>query len=286
MKRSKYYNSASPTLFLVSTPIGNKSEFSPRAIETLKSMDYVGCEDTRTSGLLFSHFDIHATLIPCHEHNENEASVRLINYLLDGKKVAYVSDAGYPGISDPGSRLVAKAIENDINVVVINGSSAFLPALIGSGLDTSHFYFYGFLASKESTRIKELEEMSTRKETLIFYESPHRILETLNNLYQMFGNRRACIAREITKIHEEYIRGTLEELITLDKDTLIGEMVLIVEGNLDNEEGLSEDEIINYVNTLISQGLTPKSAIKETASKFKLAKNYVYDLVHKNKTTL
>lgn len=282
MKRSKYYASSSPTLFLVATPIGNKKEFSPRAIETLKEMDFIGCEDTRTSGILFHDFDIHATLVSCHEHNENEASLKLITSLLEGKKVAYVSDAGYPGISDPGHRLVIKAIENDINVVVIGGSSAFLPALIGSGLPTDHFYFHGFLASKESSRIKELEDMVERKETLIFYESPHRIIDTISNMLKVFGNRNACIARELTKIHEEYIRGTLEELSSLDKETLKGEMVVIVEGNLLNEEELSDDEIIAYVESLIKQGLTPKSAIKETAKTFKLSKNYIYDLVHKN----
>lgn len=280
MKRSKYYQSASPTLYLVATPIGNKKEFSPRAIETLKEMDYIGCEDTRTSGILFRDFAINGTLISCHEHNENEASDKLISFLNEGKKVAYVSDAGYPGISDPGHRLVIKAIDNDINVVVIGGSSAFLPALIGSGLPTEHFYFHGFLASKESSRIKELEELAERKETLIFYESPHRIITTLNNMLKTFGNRSACIARELTKIHEEYIRGTLEELSSLNSDSLKGEMVVIVEGEKNNEEALSDEEIIAYVNSLIKQGLTPKSAIKETAKTFKLSKNYVYNLIH------
>lgn len=280
MKRSKYYHSSSPTLYLVATPIGNKKEFSPRAIETLQKMDYIGCEDTRTSGILFHDFEIHGTLISCHEHNENEASEKLISFLNEGKKVAYVSDAGYPGISDPGHRLVIKAIDNDINVVVIGGSSAFLPALIGSGLPTDHFYFHGFLASKESSKMKELEDLADRKETLIFYESPHRIITTLENMLKAFGNRSACIARELTKIHEEYIRGTLEELSSLDSDSLKGEMVIIVEGEHKEEETLSDDEIITYVNSLINQGLTPKSAIKETAKTFKLSKNYVYNLVH------
>ena len=281
MKRSKYYSSSSPTLYLVATPIGNKKEFTPRAIETLKDMDYVGCEDTRTSGILFHDFGINVTLIPCHEHNENEASLKLINYLLEGKKVAYVSDAGYPGISDPGSRLVTKALENDINVVVIGGSSAFLLGLIGSGLPTDHFYFHGFLASKESARIKELEKLKDKEETLIFYESPHRILDTIQNMLDVLGDRKACIARELTKIHEEYIRGTLNELVALDKDTLKGEMVIIVEGATLNEDNISDEEIIAYVNSLIEQGLTKKSAIQQASKTFGLAKNYVYDLIIK-----
>ena len=283
MKRTQNFVNNKPTLYLIATPIGNLSEFTPRAIDLLKEADYVGCEDTRNSKILFDHFGISTTLISCHEHNENEASEQLISYLLNGKNVCYVSDAGYPGISDPGSRLVKKALDNDINVSVINGSSAFLTALVASGLETDHFYFHGFLASKESQRENELKEMINRKETLIFYESPHRIIKTLVSMQKIFGNRKICLCRELTKKFEEYIRGTLDELVTLDENTLKGEMVVIVEGNKDEISSfVSDEEIMAYVNSLTEVGLSTKDAIKNASSTLKVNKNYIYKLFHTN----
>ena len=283
MKRTQNFVNNKPTLYLIATPIGNLSEFTPRAIEILKEADYVGCEDTRNSKILFDHFGISTTLISCHEHNENEASEQLISYLLNGKNVCYVSDAGYPGISDPGSRLVKKALDNDINVSVINGSSAFLTALVASGLETDHFYFHGFLASKESQREYELKEMINRKETLIFYESPHRIIKTLVSMQKIFGNRKICLCRELTKKFEEYIRGTLDELVTIDENTLKGEMVIIVEGNKDETSSfVSDEEIMAYVNSLTEVGLSTKDAIKNASSTLKVNKNYIYKLFHTN----
>ena len=283
MKRTQNFVNNKPTLYLIATPIGNLSEFTPRAIEILKEADYVGCEDTRNSKILFDHFGISTTLISCHEHNENEASEQLISYLLNGKNLCYVSDAGYPGISDPGSRLVKKALDNDINVSVVNGSSAFLTALVASGLETDHFYFHGFLASKESQRENELKEMINRKETLIFYESPHRIMKTLVSMQKIFGNRKICLCRELTKKFEEYIRGTLDELVTLDENTLKGEMVVIVEGNKDEISSfVSDEEIMAYVNSLTEVGLSTKDAIKNASSTLKVNKNYIYKLFHTN----
>ena len=283
MKRTQNFVNNKPTLYLIATPIGNLSEFTPRAIEILKEADYVGCEDTRNSKILFDHFGISTTLISCHEHNENEASEQLIAYLLNGKNVCYVSDAGYPGISDPGSRLVKKALDNDINVSVVNGSSAFLTALVASGLETDHFYFHGFLASKESQRENELKEMINRKETLIFYESPHRIMKTLVSMQKIFGNRKICLCRELTKKFEEYIRGTLDELVTIDENTLKGEMVIIVEGNKDETSSfVSDEEIMAYVNSLTEVGLSTKDAIKNASSTLKVNKNYIYKLFHTN----
>ena len=283
MKRTQNFVNNKPTLYLIATPIGNLSEFTPRAIEILKEADYVGCEDTRNSKILFDHFGISTTLISCHEHNENEASEQLISYLLNGKNVCYVSDAGYPGISDPGSRLVKKALDNDINVSVVNGSSAFLTALVASGLETDHFYFHGFLASKESQSDNVLKEMINRKETLIFYESPHRIMKTLVSMQKIFGNRKICLCRELTKKFEEYIRGTLDELVTLDENTLKGEMVVIVEGNKDEISSfVSDEEIMAYVNSLTEVGLSTKDAIKNASSTLKVNKNYIYKLFHTN----
>ena len=283
MKRTQNFVNNKPTLYLIATPIGNLSEFTPRAIEILKEADYVGCEDTRNSKILFDHFGISTTLISCHEHNENEASEQLISYLLNGKNVCYVSDAGYPAISDPGSRLVKKALDKDINVSVINGSSAFLTALVASGLETDHFYFHGFLASKESQRENELKEMINRKETLIFYESPHRIMKTLVSMQKIFGNRKICLCRELTKKFEEYIRGTLDELVTIDENTLKGEMVIIVEGNKDETSSfVSDEDIMAYVNSLTEVGLSTKDAIKNASSTLKVNKNYIYKLFHTN----
>ena len=283
MKRTQNFVNNKPTLYLIATPIGNLSEFTPRAIEILKEADYVGCEDTRNSKILFDHFGISTTLISCHEHNENEASEQLISYLLNGKNVCYVSDAGYPGISDPGSRLVKKALDNDINVSVINGSSAFLTALVASGLETDHFYFHGFLASKESQRENELKEMINRKETLIFYESPHRIMKTLVSMQKIFGNKKKCLCRELTKKFEEYIRGTLDELVAIDENTLKGEMVIIVEGNKDETSSfVSDEDIMAYVNSLTDVGLSTKDAIKNASSTLKVNKNYIYKLFHTN----
>lgn len=283
MNRSKYYGTSEPVLYIVATPIGNKKEFSLRAQETLKEVACIGCEDTRTSSLLFQDFQIHTPLIACHEHNENEASEKLLRLMREGNSIAYVSDAGYPGISDPGHRLILKAIDEGFHVVTIGGSTAFLPALIGSGLETEHFYFHGFLKSKPSQRKKELEKLKDKEETLIFYESPHRILDTLEDMYRILGNRKACIAREITKIHEEFIRGTLEEFITIPLETLKGEMVVVIEGATEVEDTIDEGKIIYQIKAFMEQGETPKSAIQLTAQLYKLPKNDVYSIYLKTK---
>lgn len=278
MQREGNYEGSLPLLYLVATPIGNKGEFTPRAISVLQEMDFIACEDTRNSGLLFSSFDIHKPLISCHEHNEEEAGERIISLLNNGKKVAYVSDAGYPTISDPGTRLVKKCTDNNIKIAVINGPSASLCALAGSGLDTRHYYFEGFLPAKDSSRKKELDELKVRKETIIFYESPHRIDKTLTAMSDVLGpDRQACLCRELTKIHEEYIRATLGELSQIDKSTLLGEMVIIVEGNNQVDKELSDSDIVS----LLSEELKtkkPKEAIKTISKVHSLPKNKVYQI--------
>ena len=279
--RIKNFDEEKHILYLVATPIGNLAEMSPRAIEILNSVDAIGCEDTRVSRQLLNNFNIVKKLISCHEHNEEQASNELLKYLENGN-VAYISDAGYPGISDPGHRLLTRALDNNYKVSVVSGASAMLNALIGSGLDTTHFYFHGFLASKHSTRIRELEELKNKKETLIFYESPHRIHETLTDLRDVFGNRKATIARELTKRFEEYIREDLNTLCEIDISTLKGEMVLIIEGNT-IEKSISETDLLNYANDLISSGVNTKTAAKLTANHFKVSKNDVYELLIKVK---
>jgi 16S rRNA (cytidine1402-2'-O)-methyltransferase len=277
MKRELNYEGFSPLLYLVATPIGNLSEFSPRAKETLAEVDYVACEDTRNSGLLLAHFGLKKQLISCHEHNEEAASEKIVALLKEGKKVAYVSDAGYPSISDPGERLVRKALENGIKIAVINGPNAALCAIAGSGLNTDHFYFEGFLPAKENERDKQIRELSARRETIVFYEAPHRIKKTLTALYAILGNRKACLARELTKTHEEYIRGTLGELAALEEATLLGEMVLVVEGDSSPKKEIGEEEILGLLREA-SATLSPRMAAKEISEKTGWAKNRIYDL--------
>ena len=278
MKRNKSFDNSSPLLYLIATPIGNLKEISERALETLKEMDLVAAEDTRTTGLLLSQYGIRKELFSLREHNEIEASNHLISLLLKDKKIAYVSDAGYPGISDPGYLLVKAAIEHDIAVSTISGSSAFINALVASGLPTDHFYFYGFLSKKGNEAKRALEEMIDRKETLIFYESPHHIEETVKLMFEVFGERNAVIARELTKINEEYIRGNLSELIKIDFSTLKGEMVVLIEGNKNEGSEISDEKIIERLEFCLSKGISKKAAIEIVTDELKQPKNKVYKL--------
>lgn len=278
MDRKLNFNSSTPLLYLISTPIGNLDEMSPRALSILNEMDFIAAEDTRNSGSLMAHFNISKPFISCHEHNEEEASSKIVAYLKQGKKIAYMSDAGYPAISDPGSRLVKKCLENDINVSVTSGPSAAINALVCSGLDSSHFYFHGFLSAKESERNAELKDLMEKKETLIFYESPHRINKTLVAMAATFGDRKAVIARELTKLHEEFIRGSLVELALLDEATLKGEMVIVVEGKTSKPSEVNDNQIALALRDEIEFGRTPKEAISNVSSSMKVKKNRVYDI--------
>ena len=272
-----------PLLYLVATPIGNLDEMSPRAIEVLSSMDLIACEDTRNTGKLLSFFKISKPLISLREHNEMEASNKVIADLLSGKKVAYVSDAGYPCISDPGSRLVRLCLDNNINISAISGPNAALNALVASGLCSEHFYFHGFLNAKSSVRLEELRELAKKKETLIFYESPHRIQKTLIDMFTILGNRKACIARELTKKHEEFIRAGLEELSRIDPETLKGEMVIIVEGTLGElKPNVNNDDIVSMVENFVQSGMSTKDAIKRVSEITSVSKNLIYKLYHVN----
>lgn len=281
MKRSLNFDNSKPLLYLVSTPIGNLDEFSPRAIEVVKEMDLIACEDTRVTSKLLSFFNINKPLVSLREHNEISEAKNVVEKILSGKKVAYMSDAGYPGISDPGAKLVQVALENGINVSTISGPSAFINALVASGLDSDHFYFHGFLSAKQSERKSELKELSMLKSTIIFYEAPHRIKKTLSDLLEVLGDRRITLARELTKKFEEFIRGNISELCELDEETLKGEMVLIVEGQKEIKSQSSNDEIIKEVNKLIKEGLSKKDAIKKASENLKISKNIVYEIYHK-----
>ena len=278
MTRNKTFNGQRPILYLIATPIGNLKEMSSRALEIISEMDIIAAEDTRNAFSLLANYGIKKELFSLREHNEVEASKHLLTKILEGKKVAYMSDAGYPGISDPGYILVQEMIKNDICVSCVSGSSAFINALVASGLDTKHFFFYGFLSAKENETKEEILSLKNRKETIIFYEAPHRITKTLNLLNDILGNRYVCLARELTKINEEYIRGTLNELIKLDATTIKGEIVLIVEGNKE-EKAIDDDKIIARVNYFVALGLSQKDAINVVSEEFEVNKNYIKKLV-------
>ena len=281
--RSLNFESNKPLLYLVATPIGNLQEVSPRTIEVLSSVDLIACEDTRVTGKLMSLLGIKKNLISLREHNEVSVSNELIEKIKNGVKVAYVSDAGYPCISDPGSKLVKICLENDINVTSISGPNAALNALVASGLCEDHFYFHGFLNAKESVRLEELRELAKYKETLIFYEAPHRIQKTLEAMYEIFGDRKACVARELTKKHEEFIRGGLKFLSEIDPETLKGEMVIVVEGSSGEEKPIiSNVDICNMVKAMVESGMSTKDAIKKVSELTKLNKNQIYKVYHLN----
>jgi len=281
--RELNFESKKPLLYLVATPIGNMQEVSSRMLETLKEVDLIACEDTRVTGKLLSMLGLSKPLVSLREHNEMAASNEVINKILNGTKVAYMSDAGYPCISDPGARLVKLALQNGINVTTISGPNAAINALVASGLCEDHFYFHGFLDAKESVRLEELRKLANRSETLIFYESPHRIQKTLLDMFSIFGNRKACIARELTKKHEEYIRAGLEDLSNIDPTTLKGEMVIVVEGSLGEiKPDVNNDEIIQMVKNMVNMGLSTKDAIKKVAEATNVNKNYIYKIYHIN----
>lgn len=281
MKRNKSFDNKLPLLYLVAVPIGNLKEMTPRALEVISDCDLVASEDTRNTKSLLSKFNIKKECVSLREHNEVKASLDIIEKIKKGVKVVYMSDAGYPAISDPGKILVQKAKENDIVVSTVAGSSAFLNALCSSKLSSKRFYFHGFLDANENHARKELEQLKDREETLIFYESPHRIDKTIKNLYEVLGNREATIARELTKINEEFIEGYLEELTHLDKETLKGEMVVIVDGKKNEKIEINDNEVVHLVNELVASGNSKKDAIKEVAKKLNISKNYVYDLINK-----
>ncbi len=278
MKRIKSFNNTYPVLYLIATPIGNLGEFSPRAIEIIQEMDLIAAEDTRNTLDLLNKFNIKKPCVSLREHNEIEASNNLVKEIKNGKKVAYMSDAGYPGISDPGYLLAKLCIENDIAVSVVSGSSAFINALVSSGLNTSHFYFHGFLSAKSNEAKTELQELKNKKETLCFYESPHRIKQTLNLLYEVLGNRSACLQRELTKLNEEKIYGSLSELANIDESSIKGEMVIIVDGNKE-EKQFDEKDLIEKVNYFINKGMSKKDAIETVSELYDVRKNLLKDLI-------
>lgn len=277
MKIQKSYLDAGSTLYLIATPIGNFDDMTFRSIEVLKNVDYIYCEDTRITKVLLSYFDIKTPLRNYHIFNEKLVCDDIIELLKNGNNIALVSDAGLPCISDPGYLVASIAIEEDIKVVSLPGASASLTCLIASGLPCEKFYFNGFLNSKQSQRRKQLDELKDRKESIIIYEAPHRILETLNDIYEVLGNRRIVLGRELTKKFEEYVRGNVLDLIN-EGFTVKGEMVLILEGCSKESEiiNLNSLTIKEHFDVYIKKGLSEKDAIKQVANDRNVAKNEIY----------
>lgn len=283
MRRQKSFIDEKPTLYLVPTPIGNFDDMTYRAVEVLKNVDYIFSEDTRVTKVLLSHFNIKTMLYSYHIFNENVQVDEIIKHLEAGEKIAIVSDAGLPCISDPGFLVAKKAIDAGFNVVSLPGANAALTALIASGLECTNFYFFGFLNSKQNQRIKQLTTLQDIKETIIFYEAPHRIIDTLKDIYQIFGDREIVIARELTKKYEEYIRGNISDIIDEVTD-LKGEIVLVVSGATVThlQESLLTMDVLEHYQYYIKQGLSEKDAMKQVAFDRKIAKSDVYKVVKVN----
>ncbi|MCK8604881.1 16S rRNA (cytidine(1402)-2'-O)-methyltransferase [Leuconostoc citreum] len=275
------------TLFLVPTPIGNLQDMTPRAIDTLNAVALIAAEDTRHTQQLLNHFDIETKQTSFHEHNWQSKIPSLIATLSQGGDVAQVSDAGMPSISDPGKELVAAAVENNIPVVPIPGATAGVTALIASGLVPQPFYFYGFLQRKNSEQLSELKQLSTVKDTVIFYESPHRLKQTLANIKKVMGNdRQVVLARELTKRYEEFLRGHIEELVLWSKNNDIrGEFVVMIAGftgasQSEPETDLTMLSVHDAVSALVAKGLKPNAAIKQVAKERQLDRQAVYTDYH------
>ena len=276
MSQKSYNNTA--TLYLIPTPIGNLDDMTPRAISILNEVEVVFSEDTRVTQELLHHFNIKKRCIASHDHNEILNKDKLLKYLEMGNNVGLVSDRGTPVISDPGFELAKVAISSGYNVVGLPGATALIPALIMSGLDSKHFLFYGFLDHKESKRKKELEELKSFKYTIIFYEAPHRITKTLNNMLEIFGNRKISISREISKKFEEVYRGTISDVIS-EIEGAKGEFVIIVDGNKE-EKTFEHLTIVEHVNLYIKEGKSSKDAIKLVAKERNISKSEVYNAYH------
>ncbi len=268
-------------LYLIPTPIGNLRDVTFRSIDILKEVDIIFSEDTRVTRNLLNQYDIKKKLISLHDHNEDVVKEKALEYLKDGNNIGLVTDRGTPVISDPGYKTVKYVTSNGFNVVALPGANAFVPALISSGIEPMPFTFYGFLDSKVNKRRKELELLKDINNTLIFYEAPHRIVETMKLMLDIFGDREVSISREISKKFESIYRGNISELI-FTLDNIKGEIVIVVEGcKINRDVNFDNNSIINDINYYINNGLSKKDAIKLVANINKVSKNDVYNLYHK-----
>jgi 16S rRNA (cytidine1402-2'-O)-methyltransferase len=266
------------TLYLCATPLGNLEDITLRALRILKEVDLIAAEDTRLTRRLLARYAIHTPLTSYHEHNKKKKGEHLLGLLRLGKQVALVTDAGLPGISDPGEEMVAAAVEEGIRVVPVPGPSAALTALIVSGLPASRFCFEGFLPADAGGREKRLQDLKAERRTLIFYEAPHRLRKTLAAMLSVLGDRRVAVARELTKVHEEVWRGNISAALEYFREPR-GEFTLVVEGAAEKAAGrepVSWPAVCREVNFLVAAGMDKREAIKETARKFGLPRREVY----------
>lgn len=279
MIQKSYENSEYGKLYLIPTPIGNLDDITLRAIKTLEMVDIVYAEDTRETLNLLKYLKINKKVESCHKYTEMKHKDKIVQILKSGKNIGYVTDRGTPLISDPGNVIVDESIKENITVIALPGPNALLPAINMSGLSNEKFLFYGFLNSKQSLAKKELIDLKDIKQTIIFYESPHRITDTLSQTLDVFGNRNIAIVREISKLHEEVIRDNIENILKIS-DTLKGEMVIIVEGN--TKEEMLEVNYTEEINKLLTQGYSKRDAIREIADKYNVSKNKLYNEFKEN----
>jgi 16S rRNA (cytidine1402-2'-O)-methyltransferase len=275
-----------PALYLVATPVGNLEDITLRALRVLRSADVIACEDTRHTQKLLNHFDIHAKTTSYHEHNESERAQALVAEITAGRSVALVSDAGTPGINDPGYRIVLTAIAAGVTIIPVPGAVAAINALIASGLPTDSFYFGGFLPSRAGERRSALESLAPRQETLVLYEAPHRLLVALADIRDVLGaDRRVCIARELTKVHEEFLRGAVTEVLqTLEqRGEVRGEITLVIAGATSAPTSQTAT-ISERVRALMKSGEDEKSALKTAAKEFGMGKSEAYREWQRNKS--
>nr|WP_233144164.1 16S rRNA (cytidine(1402)-2'-O)-methyltransferase [Lottiidibacillus patelloidae] len=289
IQKSFHKESNKGRLILVPTPIGNLEDMTFRAINELKNADVIAAEDTRQTKKLCNYFEIETKLVSYHEHNKLESGQKLIMQMEEGKVVALVSDAGMPCISDPGEELVRLCIDKEIGVVPLPGANAALTSLVASGLPTDHFYFYGFLSRGKKEKKKELEQLKYRKDTIIFYESPHRLKETVKLMNDIFGNRRISVTRELTKKFEEFVRGTISEFVSYAEEVdARGEYCLIVEGSSEDEPESSLVEnwwqnlsVVEHVNYYIdNKQFSSKESIKQVSLDRNVQKREIYQEYH------
>ena len=267
-------------LYLVATPIGNLEDITLRALRILKEVDLIAAEDTRHTLGLLNHFEISKPLISYYKQNEKTKSEILINKLLEGQNIAVVSDAGTPGISDPGEEIVKVAIENGIEIIPIPGACAFVNALIASGLSSKEFAFIGFLSAIKKDKKEKLEEIKYETKTLILYEAPHKLKATLESIYEILGDRRIVLARELTKIHEEFIRDNVSNILKRIEE-IKGEFVILIEGNSESQKDIQLIELNNqsleeHYEYYQNQGLDKKDIIKRIAKDRNTNKNEIY----------
>lgn len=273
----------SNSLYLIPTPIGNFEDMTLRSIDTLKLVDVLFCEDTRITKQMLNRLEINKKLISSNDHNEESTKNLAIKYLEEGKNVGIVTDRGTPIISDPGYKVVEEVIKKGYNVIPLPGANALIPALIASGVNPAPFMFYGFLNAKKSKREKELENLKNYPVTIIFYEAPHRIIEMLESVRDICGERRISVSREISKLYEEIYRGTISEVIEeLKGDEIRGEFVVVVEGST-KEVSFDSMSIEEHVNMYMEEGLSEKDAMKKVAKDRNTTKSEIYKIYHTGK---